>query len=97
MDTQIPDNWSTTEKGKGNVWFSDEGRHVIWIVLPDGRRMEIFVDPNKRPGLNVRVLSKEDSHDAKIAAWIKGNLSCWRHHASDLPNQPPEQIFDSLY
>lgn len=94
MDSQIPDDWSATEAG--NTWFSDQGRHAIWIVLPDGRRVEIFVDPNKRPGLKVRVLSLEDSADENLSAYLDSHMNGWRHHASNLKSDPPPQIFDSL-
>lgn len=91
----LPDDFTATEIG--NTWFSDQERHAIWVLLPDGRRMEIFIDPARRPGLKIRVLSPDDSADENLSAYLDSHMNGWRHHASNLKSDPPSQIFDSLH
>jgi hypothetical protein len=77
MPVELPDDWYEDEKG--NTWLVDEDgmRHIAYLDVPGGRRLELEINMDNVPGLTLQLLSPEDGSDARLAAHISGRLSGW--------------------
>ncbi len=83
---ELPGDWDACERG--NTWLveadADSAGHVGWFDLPDGRRLEVCVNPGNSPGFTVRVLTAEASTDAHLAAHINDRLVGWSVRKCDI-------------
>lgn len=74
---ELPVDFSACERG--NTWLiSEDGQHLAFIDVPDSkRRLSISIFPENYPGLNIQLLSEEDSTDEAIAKRINLNYVGW--------------------
>jgi hypothetical protein len=73
---EIPNDWFANERG--NTWLmDDDGNHVMWVNVTDKIRMEISICPRDYPGLNVCVLSEQESTDEHLSKHIHEKCVGW--------------------
>ena len=73
---EIPNDWFANERG--NTWLmDDDGNHVMWVYVTPTIRMEISICPRDYPGLNVCLLTKEESTDEHLAKHIHEKCAGW--------------------
>ena len=87
---EIPNDWFANERG--NTWLmDDDGNHVMWVDVVyenifDGLtlkgvkpkiRMEISICPNDYPGLNICMLTEQESTDEHLAKHIHEKCIGW--------------------
>lgn len=73
---EIPNDWFANERG--NTWLmDDDGNHVMWVDVTPTTRMEISICPRDYPGLNVCMLTEQESTDEHLAKHIHEKCVGW--------------------